>query len=239
MDNWQDDFVPYDELCEDFERERAQEQYNKLATMKERDTEIRHDVGEQYRSLLHKFYTLASGLGTVMRSRELDKVCDEILALCGEVNLPIPRDIELYKRKGMISEYQQEIWKKKEAQLEKLLKQQKELQQTGVKHDEGKTDWRLLPYDALEEVARVLTLQVVSGRYAARNWELGLQYSRCASAVDRHFNKWWQHGETLDADSGLHALAHAACEILFLLAFELREMKEFDDRPRLPKPEDT
>lgn len=100
----------------------------------------------------------------------------------------------------------------------------------GVKYDTGKTRWDLLPYDALEEVARVLTI-MAARKYAPRNWELGIPYSSCASASLRHHLMWWQYGETLDAESGCHHLAHKICNDLFMLAFELREQTQLDDRP--------
>ena len=98
-----------------------------------------------------------------------------------------------------------------------------------LKKDAGKLPWHLLPYDALEEVVKVL--QFGAQKYSDRGWEQGIPYSRVFSAIMRHAKSWWQ-GESRDPETGLSPLAHLACEVLFILAFELRGMRrELDDRP--------
>lgn len=68
-----------------------------------------------------------------------------------------------------------------------------------------------------------------------RNWEKGMDFSRLFSAGQRHLIAWWE-GETIDPESGLPHLAHAACCVLFLLALEKRGFKKNDDRPsNLPR----
>jgi len=98
----------------------------------------------------------------------------------------------------------------------------------GVKHDHGKPKYALLPYDALEEVVKVLNYG--EAKYEARNWEKGLDWDRPFSAAMRHLAAWWQRREDLDPESGINHLAHAACNMLFLLAFQLRGVGE-DNRP--------
>lgn len=67
-----------------------------------------------------------------------------------------------------------------------------------------------------------------------RNWEKGMEYGRLFDADLRHKIDWWQKGEAVAEDSRLHHLAHAACDTLFLLAYELRN-KGKDDRPDVNK----
>lgn len=98
----------------------------------------------------------------------------------------------------------------------------------GVKKDEGKLRWSLLPWDAVEEVVKVLMYGCE--KYSSRNWEKGMDYGRLFDADLRHKIDWWQKGEAVAEDSRLHHLAHAACDTLFLLAYELRN-KGKDDRP--------
>lgn len=74
-----------------------------------------------------------------------------------------------------------------------------------------------------------------AGKYAPRNWEQGITYSRVWSAAMRHLTAWWQ-GEDSDVETGLSHLAHAGCCVLFLLAFTKRGMATLDDRPALPSP---
>jgi hypothetical protein len=66
-----------------------------------------------------------------------------------------------------------------------------------------------------------------------RNWEQGMDYGRLFDAGLRHQISWWQKGEGEAADSKIHHLAHAACDTLFLLAYELRKAGK-DDRPSQP-----
>jgi hypothetical protein len=97
----------------------------------------------------------------------------------------------------------------------------------GMKLDAGKLPLELLPTDALEEVAKVL--QFGARKYARRNWEKGISFSRVAGAVLRHTFAWLR-GEDNDAETGLSHMAHAACECLFLVAFVCRGRKDLDDR---------
>lgn len=99
----------------------------------------------------------------------------------------------------------------------------------GVKHDQGKAPWHLLPWDAVRQV--VLVLAFGARKYAERNWEAGIAHSRTYAATIRHLTAWFQDGETADPETGLHPLAHAACEVLFALAFSLRGTAGVDDRP--------
>ena len=100
----------------------------------------------------------------------------------------------------------------------------------GVKKDEDKPRWELLPYDATKGVVEILTIG--AKKYAARNWELGIAYGRVFGAVQRHLTAWWQ-GEDFDQESGLSHVDHALCELMFLSAYVKRGMTEFDDRPRM------
>ncbi len=98
---------------------------------------------------------------------------------------------------------------------------------SGIKHDQGKAPWHLLPYDALEEVVHVL--QFGAQKYGDRNWEQGMEYSRPYSAAMRHLTSWFM-GMRDDEETGFNHLAHAACCILLLLAYEKRGIGK-DDRP--------
>ena len=99
----------------------------------------------------------------------------------------------------------------------------------GIKHDRCKLRYELEPTDVRKEVIKVYTNG--ANKYSDRNWELGIKYSRVYGAARRHMSAFWE-GENLDAEWMIHHLAHAICELEFLLAFELRKMKDFDDRPK-------
>lgn len=97
----------------------------------------------------------------------------------------------------------------------------------GTKFDGGKPTTSLLPSKPLLEIAKVLDFG--AAKYEPHNWKKGIKYSRVLSAAQRHLLAW-NDGEQLDPDSKLTHLAHAACNILFLLEYELSGMTEFDDR---------
>lgn len=97
----------------------------------------------------------------------------------------------------------------------------------GRKDDGGKDPWDLLPWDAVRCIVRVLGFG--ARKYAPRNWEKGMAWSRCYSALMRHMTAWWE-GERQDPETGMSHLWHAGCCILFLIAYELRGVGD-DDRP--------
>jgi dATP/dGTP diphosphohydrolase len=103
-----------------------------------------------------------------------------------------------------------------------------EYNQAGRKDDQQKDRWDLLPTDAVRQVVKVLTFG--ASKYGDRNWEQGICYSRVYGAALRHLSAWWEKEDT-DPETGLSHLAHAGCCIAFLLAYSLRGMCRWDDRP--------
>lgn len=98
----------------------------------------------------------------------------------------------------------------------------------GIKFDDSKLPWHLLPGDAVAEIVKVL--QFGADKYSERNWEKGMAWSRCFSALMRHMWAYWK-GEDNDPETGLSHLAHAGCCVLFLLGYQLRKVGT-DDRPK-------
>lgn len=96
----------------------------------------------------------------------------------------------------------------------------------GIKHDEGKVDFALLPILPLREVARVWTYG--KKKYSAWNWTNGFTYSRPYAAALRHIFDW-ARGQTYDEETGIHNLAHAICCLSMLIEFELKGTGQ-DDR---------
>ncbi len=103
---------------------------------------------------------------------------------------------------------------------------------TGLRYNEGKLPYDLIPFEAEEGLARVLAHG--AKKYAARNWEKGMDWSIPYGAMRRHQAAWW-NGEKIDKESGLPHMAHILCNAAFLLAYEQRQVGT-DDRPvELPK----
>lgn len=88
----------------------------------------------------------------------------------------------------------------------------------GQKHDGGKPDWSLVPFDAMEHAVRVL--EHGARKYGPENWR------DVEDAERRYWNAAMRHmlahmeGEAHDEDSGLPHLAHAVCSLLFILSLE-------------------
>jgi hypothetical protein len=89
----------------------------------------------------------------------------------------------------------------------------------GVKLDEGKLRYDLLPPDALAEVTRIFTFG--AEKYDARNWEKGMDWGRVFAAGQRHMMAFWG-GEMYDPETGYLHTAHAAFAPLVLTAYSLR-----------------
>lgn len=97
----------------------------------------------------------------------------------------------------------------------------------GRKDDGDKAPYHLLAPELMDSVAQVLAFG--AKKYGARNWEKGMGWSRPFAAAMRHLWKWWQ-GEKADPETGFSHLWHAACCVMFLIAYEARNTGK-DDRP--------
>ena len=88
----------------------------------------------------------------------------------------------------------------------------------GVKYDDGKLEWDLLPYEELEQVVAILTFG--AKKYSPDNWK------KVPDAQRRYFNAMmrhiiaWKCGEEIDPESGKSHLAHAICNAMFLMWFD-------------------
>jgi FMN phosphatase YigB (HAD superfamily) len=89
----------------------------------------------------------------------------------------------------------------------------------GVKYDKGKPSLARLPSRATFEVGRVFehgaTKYDDTDKLNDNNWRKGMRWSRLLDASLRHIFAFKQ-GETMDQDSGLSHLAHAATSLLML-----------------------
>lgn len=84
-----------------------------------------------------------------------------------------------------------------------------------VKHDDGKPDWSLVPFESLEGMVKVL--EFGAKKYDNWNWTAdgGFQYTRVLRSCLRHLFAW-SRGEDLDPESGLSHIHHAMCNLLFI-----------------------
>lgn len=101
----------------------------------------------------------------------------------------------------------------------------------GLRFNEGKTRYDLVPVFAQEQYARVLTFGVT--KYAERNWEKGMPWSKVSASLKRHIAAF-ERGEDYDKETGLLHMAHAMCNAAFLLEY-YKIYPMGDDRPKLKK----
>ena len=102
----------------------------------------------------------------------------------------------------------------------------KQIVNKGPKEYKGKIRFDLIPVGPLRQIAMVLTYG--AERYGANTYKKGIKFSSYVGATLRHFYAWWG-GEKYDPESGLHHLAHAITDLIFLLHFdEIHE--DMDDR---------
>ena len=98
----------------------------------------------------------------------------------------------------------------------------------GVKFDNEKVDWTLVPFKAMEPVARVL--EHGAKKYSADNWKIVKNARhRYLAAAYRHMNaindgEWVDDKET--GGSGEPHAAHVICCMLFLLWFDMVGYKD-------------
>lgn len=86
----------------------------------------------------------------------------------------------------------------------------------GSKFDSDKDRWDLLPLEPIEQVVKVLTMG--AKKYAPNNWQ-GVEMERYVAALFRHIIAW-RKGEIVDSESGLHHLAHAITNLVFIMEIE-------------------
>ncbi|MFG0245700.1 MAG: dATP/dGTP diphosphohydrolase domain-containing protein [Phycisphaerales bacterium JB052] len=94
------------------------------------------------------------------------------------------------------------------------------------KHDQGKPMVDLIPPQPLLEVAQVFTYG--AKKYSAGNWTKAPSIRRYMAATMRHILAFMS-GENTDPESGLPHLAHAATNLMIIMAL-LAHNPESDDR---------
>ena len=99
----------------------------------------------------------------------------------------------------------------------------------GKKYDSGKPRYDLLPPDVLAEVVKIMTDG--AEKYGEYNWAKGMSWSRLFAAAMRHLWAFWDR-QNLDPESGSPHLAHASVNLIFLMAYQGRDIGTDDRRPK-------
>lgn len=90
----------------------------------------------------------------------------------------------------------------------------------GLKFDNDKIDYTLLPFEALDEVVKVLMHGCK--KYSKNNWKFVEPSDRYIKASFRHLISY-NKGEKFDKETNLHHLAHATCCMLFKIYRDLED----------------
>jgi len=99
-----------------------------------------------------------------------------------------------------------------------------EVKQEGLKLDQGKLRYTLLPFKAITEVVKVL--EFGAKKYKKDNWQkVDNARERYLDAAFRHLISYVE-GEVMDSESKLPHLAHAVCCLLFVLWFDVTRKEE-------------
>lgn len=86
----------------------------------------------------------------------------------------------------------------------------------------GKPRHSLIPSEAITALAEVLTFG--ADKYGEHNWKKCKNTSVYLDALERHLQAW-RCGERLDKESGLPHLAHALCNLTFLVYLDSKGKK--------------
>lgn len=95
----------------------------------------------------------------------------------------------------------------------------------GLRFDTGKNQLELIPPEWVWALGDVLTRG--AAKYAPRNWERGMAWSKMIGCSLRHIYKFAM-GERYDPETGCHHLAMGAWNLLSLMTYDLRGIGEND-----------
>lgn len=91
----------------------------------------------------------------------------------------------------------------------------------GRKHDAGKLEWHLVPWEGVEDTVRVL--MEGAKKYEPDNWKkVPDAEKRYKDAAMRHLTAYMK-GEKIDPEWGISHLSHCMCNLLFLSWFDAQE----------------
>lgn len=104
-----------------------------------------------------------------------------------------------------------------------IINENQKIAKQGLKLDDGKLKYSLLPKGSIREILKVLMFG--AKKYSPGNWKkVSNPRERYYDALMRHLDDWY-NGEKHDSESGLLHLAHAGACLLFLIWFDKKENK--------------
>lgn len=98
----------------------------------------------------------------------------------------------------------------------------------GQKFDTGKLQYDLVPFECLDELAKIMTYGCIKyGKPSGWQFVEDME-NRYFAALMRHISAY-RRGEIFDAESGYRHLSHALCNVVFILWQQIQE--DSNDKP--------
>lgn len=110
--------------------------------------------------------------------------------------------------------------------MKKFLIINMEEKELGIRENQSKPKWSLVPQSALIPMVRVL--EFGANKYTPLNWQKGLSIRETCESLKRHLDKFME-GEDIDEESLLHHIGHIQCNAMFI-SWMLTHRPELDDR---------
>ena len=99
----------------------------------------------------------------------------------------------------------------------------------GLRFNEGKPRWSLVPQSALIPMVKVL--EFGADKYGVGNWSKGLSIRETCESLKRHLDAFME-GEDTDPESGISHIGHIQCNALFI-SYMMKKRPDLDDRIKL------
>lgn len=112
-----------------------------------------------------------------------------------------------------------------------VLAEIKDYKYEGLHYDSGKPRVDLVPSSLVLAVAKVCEFGIQ--KYAERNWEAGIAFTKLLGSAERHLLEW-KDCRDVDPESGLNHLHHAAWNLMAIIEL-ITTHPEMDDRPKKGK----
>lgn len=87
------------------------------------------------------------------------------------------------------------------------------MEEKGLRFNEGKPRWGLVPQSSLIPMVRVL--EFGANKYGNKNWQKGLPVMEICESLKRHLDAFME-GEDNDKESGISHIGHIQCNAMFL-----------------------
>ena len=100
--------------------------------------------------------------------------------------------------------------------------------ESGLRFDDKKPRFDLIPTYPMFQLARLFAFG--TKKYAERNWEKGMPWSKVIAPLQRHLCNWMA-GEDNDDETGLSHMIHVAWNAMVLVEYE-RLYRDLDDRTK-------